>query len=144
MSTEANIAALRRVILEGFGDGDLNVIDQLLAPSLKEHQFGVYPPNAEGVKKAIADLHVSFSDMSYTVEHVTASNDMVWMHVKARGRHTGPLGAIPPTGKTFEIDVVDIARVEDGKIVEHWGVPDRFSMMQQLGVLPRPQAARAA
>jgi predicted ester cyclase len=143
MSTEANIAVLRRVILEGFGDGDLSVIDQMLSPDLKERQFGVYPPNAEGVKKAIADLHVSFSDMSYTVEHVTASEDMVWMHVKAHGRHTGPLGATPPTGKTFEIDVIDIARFEDGKIVEHWGVPDRFSMMQQLGVLQRPQAAKA-
>jgi len=142
MSTEANIAVLRRVILEGFGDGDLSVIDQLLAPGLKEHQFGVYPPNGEGVKKAIADLHVSFSEMSYTVEHVAADGDMVWMHVKAHGKHTGPLGALPSTGKTFEIDVIDIARFEDGKVVEHWGVPDRFAMLQQLGVLPRPQAAK--
>jgi predicted SnoaL-like aldol condensation-catalyzing enzyme len=138
MSSEENIAALRRIILEGFGDGDVSVIDQLAAPNLKEHQFGVFPPNAEGVKKAIAGLHASFSEMRYTIEHVTADGNMVWMHAKARGKHTGQLGALPPTGKSVEIDVIDIARFEDGKIVEHWGVPDRFGMLQQLGALPQP------
>jgi predicted ester cyclase len=43
----------------------------------------------------------------------------------------------PPNGKSFEITVIDIARYEDGKIVEHWGVPDRFAVMAQLGLLPK-------
>jgi predicted ester cyclase len=144
MSTEANIAALRRIILEGFGKGDVSVVDQVTAPGFQEHQFGVNPPNADGVKKAIAELHTSISDMSYTVEHVAADGDMVWMHVRSYGKQTGPLGPFPPTGKSFVIDVIDIARFKDGKIVEHWGVPDRFSMLQQIGALPRPQAARTS
>jgi hypothetical protein len=37
----------------------------------------------------------------------------------------------------------DVVRVKNGKIVEHWGAPDQLCMMLQLGLIPRPQAARA-
>jgi predicted ester cyclase len=43
----------------------------------------------------------------------------------------------PPTGKSFAITVIDICRFENGKIVEHWGVPDRFHQLAQLGLLPQ-------
>jgi len=36
------------------------------------------------------------------------------------------------------ITVIDIARFKDGKIVEHWGVPDQLGMMLQLGLMPEP------
>jgi predicted ester cyclase len=32
---------------------------------------------------------------------------------------------------------MDVCRFENGKIVEHWGVPDRFAVMAQLGLLPQ-------
>jgi predicted ester cyclase len=46
----------------------------------------------------------------------------------------------PPNGKTFEIAVFDVVRFADGKIVEHWGSPDRFALLAQLGLLPKQQA----
>jgi predicted ester cyclase len=49
----------------------------------------------------------------------------------------------PPTGKSFETDVMDVARFEDGKIVEHWGVPDQLGLLIQLGLMQRPQPVRA-
>jgi predicted ester cyclase len=54
----------------------------------------------------------------------------------ARGTHLGPFMG-PPTGKPITITVMDVCRFENGKIVEHWGVPDRFAMLVQLGLLPR-------
>ena len=42
---------------------------------------------------------------------------------------------VPATGKTVAIDVMDILRLEDGKLVEHWNVVDVAGMMRQLGVL---------
>ncbi len=56
--------------------------------------------------------------------------------MKARGTNLGPLNGGPPTGRSFEIDVIDVVRVGDGRIVEHWGVPDRLGQMMQLGVWP--------
>jgi predicted ester cyclase len=48
------------------------------------------------------------------------------------------MGGRPPTGRSFTITVIDVCRFENGKIVEHWGVPDRFHQMVQLGLLPQP------
>jgi len=36
--------------------------------------------------------------------------------------------------------VIDVATVRDGRIVEHWGVPDRFAILAQTGQLERPAA----
>lgn len=75
------------------------------------------------------------------VEDIVAADDKVWARLRGRGTHAGQvLGG--PTGKPFDITIIDIARFRDGKLVEHWGVPDRFAQMQQLGLLQRgPQAA---
>jgi predicted ester cyclase len=68
-----------------------------------------------------------------------ASGDKTWARITARGTHQAPFMGQPPTGKSFAITVIDICRFEDGKIVEHWGVADRLSMLAQLGLFPRPR-----
>ena len=57
-----------------------------------------------------------------------------------RGTNTGPFFG-PPSRRPVEITVIDIARIVDGRIVEHWGVPDRFALLAQTGVLDRLTAA---
>jgi len=52
------------------------------------------------------------------------------------GFATGPFFG-PPSGRPVDITVVDIARIVDGRIVEHWGVPDRFALLAQTGILNR-------
>ena len=69
---------------------------------------------------------------------MVADGDKVWARMTGRGTHSTEFMGRPPTGKSFAITVVDICRFENGKIVEHWGVPDRFHMMAQLDLLPRP------
>ncbi len=139
MSGEANAAALRRLIEEGFGRGDLHVVDDVVDPECVEHQPGLEPPGSEGVKNAIRYLHRAFPDFHVMVQHAVADGDLAWIHFTAQGTHLGPLGRVPPTGKSFTIDVIDICRFEGGRIVEHWGVPDRFSQAQQLELMPAPR-----
>jgi predicted ester cyclase len=59
----------------------------------------------------------------------------------ARGTNRGGFMG-PPNGKSFKIAVFDVVRFKDGKIVEHWGSPDRFALLVQLGLLPQPQPAK--
>ena len=47
-----------------------------------------------------------------------------------------PQGEVPPTGKEVHLDLIDIVRVSDGRIVEHWNIVDSFGLMQQLGAIP--------
>ena len=96
------------------------------------------PPNVEGVKGAIAGLRTPFPDLKLTIEEILASGEKTWARITARGSHQAPFMGRPPTGKSFVITVIDICRFENGKIVEHWGVADRLSLMGQLGLLPRP------
>ena len=136
---KTNEQLFRAIIEEGFSKGAVTVIDDLASPDFVEHQYGFVPPNASSVKRAITSLHFAFPDFSMTVEELVSNGDKVWGRMTARGTHKGQLGPMPPTGKRIEITVIDIMRFKDGKLIEHWGVPDRFAMMEQLGLKPPPK-----
>lgn len=133
-----NEAAFRLLIQEGFGRGDTTVVDELFAEDFVEHQAGIEPADRQGVKVAIAYLHQAFPDLQLSVEDLTAVGDRVWARLRGTGTHQGE-GLGEPTGRTIAIDVMDLCRFRDGVIVEHWGVPDRFGQMQQLGLLASSQ-----
>lgn len=130
-----NIALARRVVEQGFGEGRLEIIDEIVADNFVEHQGGMNR-TVEGPKSAIRDLHVAFPDISYRFINSVAEGDMITVHYRASGTHTGNLGPMGATGRTFEIDVIDIMRFSEGKLVEHWGVPDRLGMLESLGFWP--------
>jgi predicted ester cyclase len=133
------LTVLRRMFEEGFATGNAAVVDELCSPELVEHQFGLAGTGAEAiqhVKDAIRDVHAAVPDISFTIEDAAQNEDTVWVRVRAEGTATGPFFG-PPTGRPIEITVVDVARVIDGRIVEHWGVPDRFALLAQTGVLDR-------
>jgi predicted ester cyclase len=142
MSTEDNIAAFRKLIEVGFTKGDLSVADELVSPDALEHQRGS-KPGIEGTKATITTLHQWFSDFELTIVKLAADGDTVWSLNRARGVNTGSVMGFPPTGKSFEIDVMDVVRFEDGKMVEHWGVPDQLGLLIQLGLMQRPQQTGA-
>ncbi len=131
-----NVAAFRRII-DAFTSGDLDVIDELVAPDCVEHQRGNHS-GSEGAKEIIRTLHRWMSDFSLTIEDQIADGDMVWTRNRARGLNTGPIMGNPPTGKPVEVDVIDIGRFEDGLLVEHWGIADQLGLMLQIGAAPRP------
>lgn len=134
---EQKRTVLVRVIEEGFGRGNLQVIDELVDPNVVEHQYNIKPATREGIKECIRMLHRAFPDFNVTMQHETVDGDLAWGHFTARGTQTGPLGPFPATGKAIEINVFDLARVRGDRIVEHWGVPDLFAQLEQLGLMPR-------
>lgn len=143
MDTRANAEVFRRVIEEGFDRGNLEILDECFSSTLKEHQYGL-GSSLGGLKQAITMLRGAFPDLTHTIDEMITSGDKVWARMTAHGTHQGPFMGVAPTGKTFTITVIDVCRVEDGKIVEHWGVPDRFALLHQLGFLPDPSARAPA
>jgi predicted ester cyclase len=137
MSMDTNKAALQQVISEAFNKGNYAVLHANFNPNFVEHQFGL-KPTIEGMQSDIQFLRTAFPDFNLTIEEMLAQDDQVWVRMTARGTNLGGfMGA--PNGKPFRITVIDICRFEDGKIVEHWGVPDRFALLAQLGLLPQGQ-----
>ena len=137
MSKEQNQAALRQVITEAYNKGNYNVLHDHFNPDFIEHQFGLHP-TLEGMQGDIQFLRTAFPDFTLTVEDMVADGEKVLMRLTARGTNRGGFMG-PPNGKTFEIAVFDVVRFEDGKVVEHWGSPDRFALLTQLGLLPKEQ-----
>jgi predicted ester cyclase len=137
MITQSNLDGFRRVIEEAFNKENYRVLDDLFAPDFIEHQFGLRP-TIPGMTEDIRFLHRAFPDFHLIVEDLVVDGEKVWARMTARGTNLGGFMG-PPNGKTFEIAVFDICRFKDGKIVEHWGSPDRFAMLAQLGLLPQKQ-----
>ena len=72
-----------------------------------------------------------------------AEGDLVVAHAKSTGTMKGEFVGMPPSGKTATWEAIHITRIKNDKIVEHWQVQDQLGMLQQLGFMPRPEAAPA-
>ena len=123
---------------EGFGKANLQIIDQFVSDGFTEHQFGA-KNGKEGLKTTIKQLHTGLSDLQYELQKSIQDEDMVWTHYKATAIHSGSFMNMPPSGNQITIDIFDIARFVNGLLVEHWGVPDRFAAMMQLGVFNKKE-----
>ena len=137
------LSVMRRMFDEGFATGNTDIVDELCSPDLVEHQFGMAASGADAighVKDAIRQVHAATPDMTFTIEDSVQTEDTLWVRVHARGTNTGPFFG-PPTRRPVDITVFDVARIVDGRIVEHWGVPDRFALLAQTGILDRLAAS---
>jgi steroid delta-isomerase-like uncharacterized protein len=143
--SEQDKAAARRV-LEAWNNGELDAFDELFAADAVDHDSqnpfaGERGPG--GVKKVASMYRAAFSDTHFTIEQQFADGDYVVTRWTATGTQDGELMGMPATGKAIEISGIGIDRFQDGKIVETWGNWDTLGMMQQLGVIPAPEATHA-
>ena len=136
----------RRLIEEGFNQGNLAVADELISLDLIEHQnFGPdHASGAEGVKAVIGSLRRAFSDFHLAIDDLAVAGDVVWLRMTGTGTNDGSFMGNPPTGRTMRTAVFDALRIENGRVVEHWGVPDRLGTLFQLGLAQPPARASAA
>ncbi|TDW23579.1 ester cyclase [Kribbella kalugense] len=130
---------LERILYDGFATGNDAIVDEVCAPDLIEHQFGLAGRGdqaREHVKAAIRQVYEMMPDIVYTLEDSVVVGDVVWARGRARGTATGSFFG-PPSNAPIDIALFEMARVVDGRIVEHWGSPDRFALLAQTGVLAR-------
>ncbi|HLF77911.1 MAG TPA: ester cyclase [Dehalococcoidia bacterium] len=133
--SEAN-KALAKQLFEGIGAGNFAVIDSLIVDNFVEHEElpPDMPAGKEGVKALFSMLRGAFPDLQVAIDHMVAEGDLVSAFVVFKGTHKGDFMGIPATGKPVSINVSDLLRFQNGKIVEHWGIMDNAGLMQQLGI----------
>ncbi len=133
MSIEENKAIIRRWIEEAFNTGDERVMDELLAPDFVSYTSGSSEVgDREDQKRAIAQLHTAFPDLTTTIEDMIAEDDKVAYRWTLRGTHRGAWGNLAATGKQITGTGITINRIVDGKIVEdrfETGAPDIEQML---------------
>jgi serine phosphatase RsbU (regulator of sigma subunit)/predicted ester cyclase len=124
MSAEQNKALARR-FLEAHVKGDLDAMDQMMAPDFVNHTklLPSEEPSREGAKRAIAQYSAAFSNSSVLVEDQVAEGDKVVSRcIVHRAHDRGELMGVAPTGKEMTMLVMVIHRIEGGKIAEEWSV----------------------
>ena len=118
--------------------GDVDGFGDLLSDDFVEHEETPgLAPTKDGVKAFFRMYLAAFPDLRMDPVDVLPSGDKVVARVKATGTNTGEFMGMPATGKSVDVQLIDIMRFgDDGLVHEHWGVFDAMAMMQQLGVTP--------
>lgn len=134
MAGEEYKAIYRRFVDEVVNQGKFNVVEDLFSPSYNDHSA---PPGAPGglagVKATMGMFRTAFPDVHFTIVHMVAEGDVVATYVTGEGTQNGAFMGQAPTGRHVRWASTGFFRVANGKIVEHWGVPDLFGIMAQMG-----------
>ena len=121
---------------KAFDDRKMDQALDLLASDFIAHQAGVPEPlNGEGFKQFGMSFYLAFSQGQHNFDEVIVSDDRVVTCGTFTATHLGEFQGLPPTGKQISLSIMHIDRVEDGKILEHWGQGDALGLMQQLGIV---------
>lgn len=131
-------AATMRRLYDLLNAGDVDGFGDALADDFVEHEeLPGLAPTKEGVRAFFRMYLSAFPDLRMDPQDVLPSGDKVVARVRATGTHEGEFMGMPPTGRSVDVQLIDIIRFrDDGLAVEHWGVFDAMTMMQQLGAVP--------
>ena len=134
MSVEDNKALVRRYIEEVWDKKNSSALDKFLAPHYQRHLSPITTPlNLDGQKQRLAGIRVAFPDVQLTLEDIFAEEDRVAFRSTIRGTHQGVFQGIEPTNRQVTVSLLDVVRVENGMVVDHWGGPDFLDWLRQLG-----------
>lgn len=133
MSTEDNIALVRRFLDEVVNTGNLDAARSLFATDHVAH-FAGFPAahGHEDWKQLTGISYSAFPDTHTTFEDEIAMEDKVVVRYTVRATHKGDFMNIPATGKPVKYSGIAIFRIANGKIVEQWQEADVVGLMQQL------------
>ena len=132
---EAAIAVVRRNTEEVQGKGNFALFEELFADDFVDHtpQPGT-TPDKDGVRALYTGIRQAFPDFRPEIQWQSANDTLVTTYKIYHGTHSGDFLGIAPTGKPVEFETVDVMRVIDGKITEHWGVANLLKLLTQIGV----------
>src|SRR5262245_7644403 len=125
---------------ELINEGDIDGFGELLAEGFVEHESQPeLAPTKDGVLELFRNYRAAFPDLHMDAVEIIASGDKTVARVTASGTQDGEFMGMPPSGKSVEVQLIDIMRFDDaGLVCEHWGLVDMLSMLTQLGAIPAP------
>jgi steroid delta-isomerase-like uncharacterized protein len=134
--SEAAKAVVRRNTEEVQSRWNFEAFEELFANDFVDHTPQPnMTPNKDGVRDLYQRIRAAFPDFHADIHWQAADGELVTTYKTYHGTHEGIFLGVAPTGRKIHFETVDVMRVRNGKITDHWGVANLFSLMQQLGVL---------
>jgi predicted ester cyclase len=144
MDPQRNKALVRRFVEEYQSGADERAFDELMHPEFVDHSL---PPGLaagpRGVRQQFDRLRATFEGLRAEILQQVAEGDLVVTRKVFRGIHRGDFMGVAPTGREVELLVIDVVRLRDDRIVEHWNVVDLLGALMALGANPGEVAAMA-
>lgn len=134
-----NKEIVERIWAELVNGGRLEAMAELVSPDFIDHApLPGLPADIDGLRQRLTMLHRAFPDFQSTICDLVAEDDKVVAFVLSSGTHQEDFAGMPATGRQFTIQEIQILRIVDGKMTEHWQVADLFGMLVQLGFANSP------
>jgi predicted ester cyclase len=139
LTLEENKNLVRRLYNTLMSQGDTKIADELLSQAYVDHNILSHPSDGtrDDLKKAVLGVRAAFPDIKPELYEIFGEGDWVAVRVEASGTHAGTVFmGVPPRSRRIRWNEIHMFRCKDGKIVEHQGVFDLLSILQQLGAIP--------
>jgi steroid delta-isomerase-like uncharacterized protein len=137
MVQEDNKAVVRR-FFAALDAQDIDAVGDLLASNYRLHFDGNPEMDRAGGIGFFGAFLAAFPDIRHQVQDQLAEGDQIATRIVVRGTHENEMMGIPATGNEIAISAINMFRIDEGKIAEHWVNSDSLGMMIQLGVVPPP------
>lgn len=125
-----------RLVEEMFNRHDLDVADRYVAADCVDYSgFPGQPDGLAGMKARWTMLFNAFPDFKITIDDLVADGDKVSMRAAGRGTHHGQFFGVPATGNPVEFTEINISRIVNGKMTEHWAERSNLAVLQQIGAI---------
>jgi predicted ester cyclase len=130
-----NKLIIEKLINSVFINHDLSALDEIMRDDYIQHN-DIAAQGKAGFVALFKQTFIAIPDFRYHINRLVAEDEYVAAYCTVTGTHTGGVWLdVPPHGGKLHFDVVDLFRVQDGKISEHWDVADRLTLFSQLGVV---------
>ena len=136
----ADSDVIRRLTNEVFMAGDLSKWDELIDDSFVDHDPMPGMGDDKKAQREVAEMvTTAFSDRKMSLHELTETDDgRVVENWRMEGTHVGEAMGIPPSNQAISVRGMELWRVENGKVVEHWGVVDISDVLAKAGLIPPP------
>ena len=135
MSKQQNLETQKKMG-EAVNKGDLEVLRDIFTASVLDHDPA--PDQAKGPEGFIhffQGMKTAFPDLAIAVDQMVLDEDNIAIAYTASGTHKGDFRGTLANGKKVKFRGVQIARFENGRIVERWGSSDELGLLRQLGAV---------
>ncbi len=132
-SESQNKSLARRLLEEVVNTGAVDRLSDFLAPEYVAPLLGI--AGIDQAREHLLTFRRCYPDMVVTVEGQVAEGDIVATWYVMRATHLVAFGGVPATGKSITLRAVNVQRIRDGRIVEHWGGSNSLEVLLELGVV---------
>jgi Predicted ester cyclase len=136
--SEANKAIVRRFYEEVMSQGNVDLLDEIMAPDFADHGETLFgsPQGRDTLKQDITASRPVLGDLHVQLHDLIADGEMVGVRGTMRCTHQGTFLGVAASGNELTWNGLALFRVVDGKIMERWFNSDSLSIVQQLGLVP--------